>query len=75
MSYEIVANDDALMVIRDISHLTGGRTITNDAEGVVADLHRHHALGERRLLYYDSDGDLDELKHKGGTFLGFAACR
>jgi len=40
---------------------------------VVRDLHRNGMLGERRLLYIDSEGSVDELKHDGkGAFQGFA---
>lgn len=71
LSYEVVASDDRILVIRDTSHLTGGRTVTNDAERVIADLNRQGLLNDRRLLYYDSEGQLDELVHNEGEFLGF----
>ena len=39
----------------------GVRFAVADAEGVVQDLFRRDLLRTRRLLYYDSSGDLDEL--------------
>jgi hypothetical protein len=72
--YETVDEESTseVLVIRDVG---GSRamTVTNDAESVVAELHQHYGLGARKLLYYDSSGDLDELVHDGaGRFVGFA---
>lgn len=58
-----------LLAIRDLND--GATSVTNDAEGVVAWLHRNKALDDRRLIYEDTDGVWDELVHSGGTFLGF----
>ena len=61
------------VIIRDVG--TDSVSVTNDAEDVVSDLHTQ-GLGSRRLLYFDSEGCLDELCHDGhGNFTGFrAAC-
>lgn len=70
--YEVVTSTPDTLTIRDVG---GSRclTVTNDAEAVVAALHADGGLGTRKLLYYDSVGDLDELVHDGrGRFLGFA---
>ena len=70
--WTLVAEKEGCYLIRDIGHLEGRRTITNDAEEVVAEVHRIFNLGERRLFYIDSDGDIDELLHTGrGEFTGF----
>jgi hypothetical protein len=72
--YEVVRLESTrdTLVIRDVGPHDQFRTITNDAEAVVAEL---FALGllesGRRLLYYDSSGDLDELVHQDGAFHGF----
>ena len=59
-----------VLVIRDAGT---GMTVTNDAEAVVAFLLEHKALCEgRRLLYFDSEGNLDEILHDGEKFTGFA---
>ena len=55
----------------------GARSVTNDAEQLVPEL---HALGllppGRRLIYRDSTGTWDEmLVREGGLFVGFAPLR
>ena len=46
--------------IRDLN--LGRMSVTNDAENVVANLRKHGILEDgRRLFYYDSEGDLDEI--------------
>ena len=48
-------------------------SVTNDAEAVLLELHNNGVLKGRRLFYYDSEGQLDEIKHDGkGNFTGFA---
>jgi hypothetical protein len=69
--YRIEEQTDDKIIIRDVGR--DCMSITNDAEAVVRDLHRNGMLDRRRLYYYDSDGQLDELKHDGnGLFKGFA---
>jgi hypothetical protein len=69
--YEIVKDDSLFLTISDVGQ--DRPSVTNDAEGVVLELHQVGILGSRRLLYYDSEGRLDELVHDGrGTFLGFS---
>jgi hypothetical protein len=46
-------------------------TVTNDAERVIATLHSDHALGNRRVFYKDSEGQIDELQHSGAMFAVF----
>lgn len=68
--YRIEEQTDEQLIIRDIGN---GLTVTNDAEAVVRDLHRNGMLGDRKLFYYDSEGELDELIHdSNGMFQGFA---
>lgn len=53
-----------------LTDLDGPVSITNDAEAVVA-----YCLDKapgRRVLYRDTDGQWDELKHDGTQFVGFA---
>lgn len=69
--YRIEEQTDDKIVIRDVGR--DCMSVTNDAEAVVRDLQRNGMLDGRRLFYYDTDGQLDELKHDGrGTFRGFA---
>ena len=70
-SYEIVKDvPGEPLVIRD---LDVGKSVTNDAENVVEDLVAAGMLQDgRRLLYYDTMGQLDELIIKDGRFADFA---
>lgn len=62
-----------VLVIRDVGPHTRHPTVTNDAEEVVRRLHAALALpAGRRLFYYDSEGQLDELLVRDGVFAGFA---
>lgn len=73
--YCILQNDPDMkdpLIIEDIGHQTG-KSLTNAAEEVVAELVEAGYLPEgRQLLYYDSDGQLDEILIEGGRFAGFA---
>ena len=73
--YEIVEDRAGEpLVIRDLGPWDQHPSVTNDAEGVVAELHLRGLLpADRRLLYYDSEGQLDEiLLDAAGCFAGFA---
>jgi hypothetical protein len=63
------------LVIRDVGTWSH-KSVTNDAENVVAEMLRHGSDGgllkEQRLFYFDSEGVLDELCHDGEKFTGFA---
>lgn len=48
-------------------------SVTNDAHAVVAELAAEY--GDRRIIYKDSMGAWDELKHDGAVFTGFAPAR
>lgn len=52
----------------------GKMSVTNDAENVVRVLTEAGRLKpDTQLLYRDSDGRIDEIRHDGrGNFLGFA---
>jgi hypothetical protein len=64
-----VLEDLVLIVDED----RGAMSVTNDAERVIAKLARDGALAGRRVLYRDSDGCWDELRHDGARFTGFAS--
>ena len=62
-------NDNAVTIV-DIGHTVV--SVTNDVEAVVLELHKN-GLGKRKLFYYDSEGQLDEILHDGnGNFIDFA---
>lgn len=69
-NYTIVADNDKELVIIDVGPWDQFPTITNSAERVVDELAGR--LGDRKLLYYDSDGNLDELLVNNEAFAGFA---
>jgi hypothetical protein len=59
--------DCVLVIDRDDGHLS----VTNDAEKVVAEILEQFGVG-RRIIYRDTMGRWDELKHDGKRFTGFA---
>lgn len=61
------------LVIIDVGPHDRYLTVTNAADEVVRQLHDRGVLGDKRLFYIDSMGALDEIKHAGRLFLGFAA--
>lgn len=69
-NFKIVQNLPDRLVILDLG---GGMSITNDAEWVVSQLVDESFPGpkNRRLFYYDSVGDLDELVIVMGKFYAF----
>lgn len=72
INYEILSNNPDKIIIRDRCDL-GGMSITNGAEAVVEELYRSGILKDGQiLLYYDSDGQLDQLVHKDGKFVKFS---
>jgi len=68
-NYEILAKESDCMVIKDMGPWDKHRTITNGVEEVIAELLQ--MLQGRRLLYFDSEGDLAEILIKDGKFAGF----
>jgi len=56
-----------------IVDLNRGSSVTNDAERVVAEL--NDRFPGFRIIYRDSMGNWDELKHDNGKFTGFKPAR
>jgi hypothetical protein len=69
--FEVVKVERDMIWIKDL--VRGNTSITNDAERVCRRI--WHDYPARRIIYCDSDGNWDELKHEGGKFTGFAAAR
>lgn len=67
--FEIASDSDNEIVLRDIGPWSHYPTITNRAEEVVAMM--LPVLRGRSLRYYDSDGELTELRIVDGKFDGF----
>jgi hypothetical protein len=71
--FQVVAIDRESVTIRDVGGTVEQMTVTNDAENVVAELRRSGVLPiGKRLFYYDSDGQLDEILVDVSGFRGFA---
>ena len=68
-NYVITSQDAEKIVLTDIGPWNVHPSVTNAAEDVVAEM--LPALNGRRLFYYDSEGELAELKIKDGEFAGF----
>lgn len=73
-NYAIVNDTDEVIVLRDLGPWDRYMTITNAAELVVAELHARNVLKpDKKILYYDSENEMDQLLHDGmGHFRGFA---
>ena len=70
-SVALLLESESVVYIADTSNNDPKfKTITNDAENVVAALD----LNNRRLYYKDSMGRIDEIIHKDGVFAGFKPC-
>lgn len=70
-NFDIVEDVKERLVLEDVGPWDKHPTITNDVEEVVRRVAPY--LKGRRLFYYDSEGQLDELlvDHKTGEFAGF----
>lgn len=71
-NWAVVEDTPQRLVLKDLGPWDKFPTITNDAEEVVRRLAPR--LKGRRLFYYDSEGQCDELlvDHDFGQFVGFA---
>lgn len=67
--FEIVFVESEFILIKDLD--LGNKSVTNDAEAVVEML--LDSFGDRRIFYYDSTNEIDELKHDGKRFTAFGA--
>lgn len=68
-SFEIVSVERGAVTIRD---LNVGPSVTNDAEHVVAELRKADLLPVgRRLYYFDSEDNLDEITWNERGQIGF----
>ena len=68
-NWRILERNDRFLIIEDLGPWNIYWSVTNDAEAVVLELAPE--LDGRRLLYRDSQGQLDEILIKDGQFAGF----
>lgn len=71
-SYLVTEYADERIVLKDVGPWDQYMTITNAAEEVIAEVQRQYGIGNRRVFYYDSEGELAEMLVKEGRFAGFA---
>jgi len=69
-NYVVVQDSIDRLVIRDLGPWDKYLTVTNAVEDVVRELAGQ--LKGRRLFYYDTEGQMDELVVKDGQFAEFA---
>lgn len=67
--YRINSETDAIHIV---DQNLGNMSVTNDAENVLAAIHKEIDLTDREVTYTDSEGQVDRLLHKAGEFTGFA---
>lgn len=80
-NYAVVDVTRDELVIRDLGPWSAFKSVTQDAESVAKKLHKSGYLeyrdpetgetSQRRLLYYDSTGNLHEIVVEDGKFAGF----
>lgn len=68
-NYKVIDRTEKVVIIRDLGPWDAHPTVTNDAEMVVRAMLPE--LRGRRLLYFDSEGELAELRIRDGRFAGF----
>lgn len=67
---------DGVLCLEDQNDIFQTMTITNDAEAVVRALLAEGSLKPgQKLIYRDTEGDWDELRHDGEKFIGFGPLR
>lgn len=72
--YIVISNEfPGPLTIRDVGPWNQYLTVTNAVEMVVEDLIRSGQLKpNQRLLYIDSENQMDEILVKDGKFVGFS---
>jgi hypothetical protein len=71
--FEIIDETSEYVLIEDQYYNTVGlsKTVTNDVENVIKYLWENNDLGNRRLIYVDTENHIDEILHENGIFKGF----
>lgn len=71
--FQVVEVGPDMVYIVDTSDGRPVTSVTNDAEGVCRRVNLEHP--GKRIIYCDTDGNWDELRHDNGRFIGFAPAR
>lgn len=69
-SYIVIRIDSESVTLKDLDR---GKSVTNDAERVVEEVLALY--GPKRIFYYDTLGNHDELCHDRARFTHFAPAR
>ena len=70
-NYEVIAHSEDRVILRDLGPWDKYSSITNAAEDVIRNLHPY--IKDKKVFYYDSEGDYGELVHdNNGQFVRFA---
>ena len=71
-NFDIVENSDTRVVLRDVGPWSHFKTITNEVEAVVWGLLQDGILTtKKRLFYYDSENEYDEIAFNERGFTEF----
>ena len=68
-NYHIQSINEFSVVLVDEGPWDVYPTITNAAEEVCIEIHKHYP--GKRIFYHDSDGELSELVHENGVFVRY----
>jgi hypothetical protein len=72
-AFKIIDEKPGYIYIMDTGHYSNCKTVTNDVEWVLCEMGNLCNIDNRRIFYMDSDGQTDEILHKGKTFINFKA--
>ncbi len=72
-AFKIMHTTDTFVLIADMDS-DGFPSITNSAHGVIELLSVQMNLTNRAVIYRDTMGRFDELRHDGHKFTGFSPC-
>jgi hypothetical protein len=71
--FRIIDEKPGYIYIMDTGRYSNCKTVTNDVEWVLGELETLCDIDNKRIFYMDSDGQIDEILHKGKTFKSFKA--
>lgn len=69
-SYSVILDTDTFILIKDNDD-PDFASVTNAADYTVESLAQVYDLSNRRIVYQDTMGRFDELRHADGKFTGF----
>jgi hypothetical protein len=68
--YKVTTTNAQFIYLEDMGH-NQFKTVTNDAGYVLAALNEEYGIGDKRIFYKDSFGEIDEMLHRNGALNGF----